>query len=119
MLGVHPEYQGRQIGEQLLAAVQRWCAEDSASQGLVLDTGNARYLDFYQRHGYREIGEVTLGSGARARPPASWRDAGGDLSVPRTREKSHACQALGVIKPECQEVVGGVRANLDARHPPA
>ncbi|MFO6249375.1 GNAT family N-acetyltransferase, partial [Pseudomonas aeruginosa] len=41
MLGVHPEYQGRQIGEQLLAAVQRWCAEDSASQGLVLDTGNA------------------------------------------------------------------------------
>ena len=33
MLGVHPEYQGRQIGEQLLAAVQRWCAEDSASQG--------------------------------------------------------------------------------------
>ncbi|HEJ2967328.1 N-acetyltransferase [Pseudomonas aeruginosa] len=62
MLGVHPEYQGRQIGEQLLAAVQRWCAEDSASQGLVLDTGNARYLDFYQRHGYREIGEVTLGA---------------------------------------------------------
>ena len=48
--------------EQLLAAVQRWCAEDSASQGLVLDTGNARYLDFYQRHGYREIGEVTLGA---------------------------------------------------------
>ncbi|MBH9428723.1 GNAT family N-acetyltransferase [Pseudomonas aeruginosa] len=62
MLGVHPEYQGRQIGEQLLAAVQRGCAEDSASQGLVLDTGNARYLDFYQRHGYREIGEVTLGA---------------------------------------------------------
>jgi hypothetical protein len=27
----------------------------------VLDTGNARYLDFYQRQGYSKIGEVAIG----------------------------------------------------------
>ncbi|SDI16821.1 GNAT family N-acetyltransferase [Pseudomonas panipatensis] len=61
LLGVHPEFQGRHLGEQLLNALHLWCAEDSGSRGLVLDTGNSRYLDFYRRHGYQEIGEVALG----------------------------------------------------------
>ncbi|MCY1409506.1 hypothetical protein D9M71_248570 [compost metagenome] len=61
LLGVHPEFQGRKLGERLLDALHAWCAEDGGSQGLVLDTGNSRYLDFYQRHGYRELGEVALG----------------------------------------------------------
>lgn len=61
MFGVYFEYQGRQIGEQLLVVVQCWCVEDFVLQGLVLDIGNVCYLDFYQWYGYCEIGEVMLG----------------------------------------------------------
>ena len=31
------------------------------SKGVVLDTGNPRYLEFYKRQGYEEIGEVAVG----------------------------------------------------------
>jgi GNAT superfamily N-acetyltransferase len=61
LFGVHPDFQGQRYGEQLLRALHDWCAEDKASQGIVLDTGNGHYLDFYQRHGYQEIGEVEVG----------------------------------------------------------
>ena len=61
LLGVHPEYQGKHLGEQLLEALHNWCAEDANSQGVVLDTGNAHYLEFYKRQGYEEIGEVAIG----------------------------------------------------------
>lgn len=61
LLGVHPEFQGQHLGEQLLEALHNWCAADSASQGVVLDTGNTRYLDFYKRQGYQEVGEVAVG----------------------------------------------------------
>ncbi len=61
LLGVHPEFQGKHLGEQLLEALHNWCAADTGSQGVVLDTGNARYLDFYKRQGYQEIGEVAVG----------------------------------------------------------
>lgn len=61
LLGVHPEYQGQRLGEQLLEALHNWCAEDAHSQGVVLDTGNAHYLDFYKRQGYEEVGTVAIG----------------------------------------------------------
>jgi len=61
LIGVHPQYQGKRLGEQLLEALHNWCAEDASSQGVVLDTGNAHYLDFYKRQGYEEIGEVAIG----------------------------------------------------------
>ncbi|MNT60837.1 Acetyltransferase (GNAT) family protein [compost metagenome] len=61
LLGVHPEFQGQRLGEQLLEALHHWCAEDAGSLGVVLDTGNPHYLDFYKRHGYEEIGEVAVG----------------------------------------------------------
>lgn len=61
LLGVHPEFQGQHLGEQLLEALHNWCAADADSLGVVLDTGNAHYLDFYKRHGYEEIGEVAVG----------------------------------------------------------
>lgn len=61
LLGVHPEFQGQHRGEQLLEALHDWCAQDSGSQGVVLDTGNARHLEFYRRQGYEEIGELALG----------------------------------------------------------
>ncbi len=61
LLGVHPEFQGQHYGEQLLEALHNWCAEDASSQGVVLDTGNEHYLNFYQRQGYEEIGVVAVG----------------------------------------------------------
>lgn len=61
LIGVHPEFQGKHLGEQLLEALHNWCADDASSQGVVLDTGNPRYLDFYKRQGYQEIGEVAVG----------------------------------------------------------
>jgi GNAT superfamily N-acetyltransferase len=61
LLGVHPEFQGKRLGEQLLEALHNWSAEDAGSLGVVLDTGNPHYLDFYKRHGYEEIGEVAVG----------------------------------------------------------
>ena len=61
LLGIHPQFQGKHYGEQLLEAVHNWCAEDPHSSGVVLDTGNSRYLDFYKRQGYEEIGEVAVG----------------------------------------------------------
>lgn len=61
LLGVLPEFQGHHLGEQLLEALHEWCAVDETSAGIVLDTGNTHYLEFYKRHGYEEIGEVAVG----------------------------------------------------------
>ena len=61
LLGVHPEFKGQHLGEQLLQALHNWCAEDDSSQGVVLDTGNPHYLEFYRRLGYEEVGEVAVG----------------------------------------------------------
>jgi GNAT superfamily N-acetyltransferase len=61
LMGVHPDFQGQHFGEQLLQALHDWCAVDEHSQGIVLDTGNGHYLEFYKRHGYEEIGEVAVG----------------------------------------------------------
>ena len=61
LLAVHPQHQGRHHGERLLEAVHNWCAEDPTSEGLVVDTGNVRYLNFYQRQGYQEIAQVAVG----------------------------------------------------------
>lgn len=61
MLGLHTDFEGAHFAGQLLGAVHDWCAEDEHSQGVVLDTGNPHYLDFYQRHGYQQIGEIAVG----------------------------------------------------------
>ena len=61
LLGIHPQYQGKRLGEQLLEPLHNWWAEHASSQGVVLDTGNAHYLEFYKRQGYEEIGEVAVG----------------------------------------------------------
>ena len=61
LLGIHPEFQGLHYGEQLLGAVHNWCAEDEHSDGVALDTGNPRYLEFYKKQGYVEIGQVAVG----------------------------------------------------------
>ncbi|CAM3079247.1 GNAT family N-acetyltransferase [Pseudomonas floridensis] len=65
LIGLDPEFQGQKTGqdlsEQLLQALHDWCSEDEHSQGIVLDTGNPRYLEFYKRQGYEEIGEIAVG----------------------------------------------------------
>ncbi len=61
LLGIHPEFQGQHFGEQLLEALHNWCADEASSQGVVLDTGDAHYLDFYMRQGYQEVGVVAIG----------------------------------------------------------
>ena len=61
LLGVHPDFRSQQHAEQLLQAVHDWCAEEPGSHGVVLDTGNARYLAFYKLQGYQEIGEIAIG----------------------------------------------------------
>lgn len=62
LMGVHPKYQNRGLGRLLLEAVERICEENPRTGGLALDTGNSRYLDFYQSLGFREVGEVRLGN---------------------------------------------------------
>ncbi|TBU95986.1 GNAT family N-acetyltransferase [Stutzerimonas kirkiae] len=61
LIGVHPQYQGQQYGEQLLQAVHEWCVEDKQSQGLVIDTGNPHYLDYFREQGYEELGQIAIG----------------------------------------------------------
>jgi len=62
LIGIHPQFQGRQLGPQLFDALHQWCAEEGNSQGLVVDTGNPRYVEFYRRLGYEEIGQIALGA---------------------------------------------------------
>lgn len=61
LMGVHPKYQNRGYGRVLLEAVERLCAENPRGSGLVLDTGNSRYLPFYESEGFRSLGKVRLG----------------------------------------------------------
>jgi len=61
LMGVHPKYQNRGFGRRLLAAVESLCSENPRANGLVLDTGNSRYLPFYESEGFRSLGTIRLG----------------------------------------------------------
>lgn len=61
LMGVNPKYQNRGYGRLLLKTVERLCAENPQGSGLVLDTGNSRYLPFYESEGFRSLGKVRLG----------------------------------------------------------
>ncbi|AZT83792.1 N-acetyltransferase [Marinobacter sp. NP-4(2019)] len=61
LMGVNPQYQNRGYGRKLLAAVERLCADNPRGSGLVLDTGNSRYLPFYESEGFRSLGKIRLG----------------------------------------------------------
>ena len=61
LMGVHPRHQNRGLGRMLLETVERVCSENPRTCGIVLDTGNSAYLQFYESMGYRRLGEVKLG----------------------------------------------------------
>ncbi len=61
LMGVDSKFRNLGYGKQLMYAIEKICAENPRSVGIGLDTGNTRYLKFYQRLGYEIIGEVTLG----------------------------------------------------------
>ncbi len=61
LMGVNPAYQNRGYGRLLLKTVERLCSENPRGSGLVLDTGNSRYLPFYESEGFRSLGKIKLG----------------------------------------------------------
>lgn len=61
LMGVNPKYQNRGYGRSLLKAVEKLCLENPRGSGLVLDTGNNRYLPFYESEGFRSLGTIRLG----------------------------------------------------------
>lgn len=61
LMGVHPKYQNRGYGRLLLETVEGFCAENPRGSGLVLDTGNSAYLQFYESLGFRSLGKLQLG----------------------------------------------------------
>ncbi|WP_297794514.1 GNAT family N-acetyltransferase [uncultured Marinobacter sp.] len=61
LMGVNPQYQHRGFGRLLLSTVERLCADNPRGSGLVLDTGNSRYLPFYESEGFRSLGKIRLG----------------------------------------------------------
>lgn len=61
LMGVYPKYQHKGYGRMLLQAVERLCEENPRGSGLVLDTGNSRYLPFYESEGFRSLGKIRLG----------------------------------------------------------
>ncbi|MBO6850252.1 MAG: GNAT family N-acetyltransferase [Marinobacter sp.] len=61
LMGVNPKYQNLGYGRLLLSTVERLCAENPRGSGLVLDTGNSRYLPFYESEGFRSLGKIRLG----------------------------------------------------------
>ena len=61
LLGVHPEFQNQHLGERLLIELHTWCANQPHSKGVVLNTSDSRYVEYYRRLGYQELGEVAVG----------------------------------------------------------
>ena len=61
LIGVDANYRNMGYGKQLMLALENICKENPRSAGIALDTGNSRYLNFYQEMGYRIVGEVRLG----------------------------------------------------------
>ncbi len=61
LIGVDSKYRNMGYGKQLMQAIEKICLDNPESGGIALDTGNARYIKFYESIGYHVIGEVKLG----------------------------------------------------------
>ncbi|MDO7644452.1 MAG: GNAT family N-acetyltransferase, partial [Reinekea forsetii] len=61
LIGIHPDFQKQGLGKLLLESIHAITDQDENSIGLFLDTGNNRYLDFYQSLSYEVFTELPLG----------------------------------------------------------
>ena len=61
LMGIDVRYQQKGYGRLLLNAVEKLCNENPRSCGIGLDTGNTRYLKFYESMGYKKVGAIKLG----------------------------------------------------------
>jgi len=60
-VGVNGRYQGRGLGRLFLNHIHGLVEENPHSKGIYLDTENPRNVALYDRFGYKEIGEESLG----------------------------------------------------------
>ena len=61
LMGIDVKYQNKGYGRLLLNAVEKLCNENPRSCGIGLDTGNTRFLGFYESMGYKKVGAIKLG----------------------------------------------------------
>ncbi|MBU2863283.1 GNAT family N-acetyltransferase [Reinekea forsetii] len=61
LIGIHPDFQKQGLGKKLLDSIHELTDKDNNSIGLFLDTGNNKYLNFYQSLGYEVFAELPLG----------------------------------------------------------
>jgi GNAT superfamily N-acetyltransferase len=70
LLAVDPERQGRGIGSRLIEPVLARCDLEQAPA--YLEATTARSVPFYERHGFRTIGEIRVPDGPTLHP--MWRE---------------------------------------------
>jgi GNAT superfamily N-acetyltransferase len=63
MIGVRDEARGQGVGRHLLERVHALSAGDPTSKGVTLTTENPDNVPFYERFGYRVVGEARIGPG--------------------------------------------------------
>ncbi len=61
LIGVDGKYRNMGYGKKMMQSLEDICHQNSKSKGIALDTGNARYLNFYKSIGYKVVGTVKLG----------------------------------------------------------
>jgi GNAT superfamily N-acetyltransferase len=71
ILGTEPAEQGKGIGSALMAPVLERC--DTEGLPAYLESSKEQNIPFYERHGFRTTGELTLPKGGPALWPM-WRD---------------------------------------------
>ncbi len=59
LLGVHPVARGTGLGAQLLAAAEAHVRTDAREMILLCSDFNTDAQRFYERHGYRKVGELS------------------------------------------------------------
>ncbi|MEX0623585.1 GNAT family N-acetyltransferase [Saccharospirillum sp.] len=62
LIGIHPEFQKQGLGRLLMETVHQQVSNDAQSIGVFLDTGNNRYLTFYETLGYERFADIKMGT---------------------------------------------------------
>jgi GNAT superfamily N-acetyltransferase len=62
LIGIHPEFQKQGLGRLLMQSVHKQVDQDAGAIGVFLDTGNNRYLNFYESLGYERFADIKMGA---------------------------------------------------------